>query len=303
LTIHSGSSNGLSVRIDNRETTEHVEFSRLLVGPQYFATMGIAVRGGREFLATDTRGAPAVAIINEEFARRHFSGANPVGSRLRFSQQNLDLEIVGVTANGKHQTLGEAPRAALYLPLSQHPEGLGLAFVLARTRTDPATMTSGVRLALGQLERSMSVQVEPMASALRFALFPSRVGAAVLGTLGFLGLLLAAFGLYALVSYNVGRRVSEIAIRTALGATRTGILRLVLRETTVLVGGGVLFGLAMATFVTAPLATFLVTGLSATDPLSFAATAVAFLAVAVLASWLPARQAMRVSPAVAMRND
>jgi ABC-type antimicrobial peptide transport system permease subunit len=160
-----------------------------------------------------------------------------------------------------------------------------------------------MRRALRELDRSVAVTVDPMASMLEFALLPSRVGAAVLGTLGLLGLLLAAFGLYAIVSYTVSRRVREIAIRSALGASRGAILRLVIRDTSIQVAIGLLIGLGVSTVVTAPLRTFLAAGLSATDPMSFAGTAVVFLLVAVLASWLPARSAVRVNPATAMRQD
>jgi ABC-type antimicrobial peptide transport system permease subunit len=160
-----------------------------------------------------------------------------------------------------------------------------------------------VRQALSSLDRTMAVAVEPMASALQFALLPSRIGASVLGTLGALGLLLAAFGLYAIVSYNVSRRVGEIAIRSALGASRGAIVHLVLRDASLHVGIGLALGLGISAVVTAPLTTFLVAGLSATDPLSFAGTAVVFVGVGVLASWLPARSAMRISPVVAMRLD
>lgn len=303
LTMHNGSSSGLSVRIDDRADLEHVEFSRLLVGPGYFSTLRVPLRGGREFQQTDARGAPAVAIVNEEFARRLFAGRSPVGSRIRFERQGLDFEIVGYVANGRHQTLGENQRAALYLPLAQHPEGLNVGFVLARIRGDPAAASNTIRQALGELDRSVSVSVEPMRAALRLAMLPSRIGAGVLGSLGAMGLILAAFGLYALVSYNVSRRAAEIAIRSALGATRAGILRLVIRDAAVLVGLGLLIGLGLSAFVTAPLATFLVTGLSATDPVSFIATALVFVAVSFLASWLPVRAATRVSPVTAMRLD
>ena len=175
--------------------------------------------------------------------------------------------------------------------------------MVGRTRGDPSALVAGIRQALDPLDRSVAIQVETMRSALRFSLLPSQVGAAILGTLGFLGLVLAAFGLYALVSYNVSRRVAEIAIRTALGATRSGILRLVVRDSAVLVGGGVILGLAISAFVTAPLSVLLADGLSSKDPLSFGATLVAFLVVGTLASWLPARQATKVSPVVAMRLD
>ena len=303
LTIHGGSSSGRSVRINDRAGSEHVEYSRSQVGPGYFSTMRVPLRAGREFQRTDTKGAPAVVIVNEEFARRLFAGRNPVGSRMRFDQEPVELEIVGVVGNGKHQTLGEDQRAALYFPVEQYPEGLNAMFVVARTHANAAASVGVVRQALASLDRSVSVQVETAQSALRFAMLPSRIGAAVLGSLGFLGLILAAFGLYALVSYSVSRRVGEIAIRSALGASRAGILRLVVRDSAMLVGVGLAIGLGLSVVVTAPLATFLVTGLSATDPVSFVATALVFLLVSALASWLPARQATRVNPAIAMRLD
>jgi predicted permease len=302
LTVSGASSSGREVRIDGADV-QHVQYSRNYVGPGYFSTLNVRVSGGRQFNASDAPGAPLVAIINEEFVRKYYNGRNAVGSQMRFEGGNVVYDIVGVVANGKHEMLGEQQRAALYLPLRQAPEELAIAFVVARTRGDPAVVVPAIRQALNALDRSVAVQVEPMRSALRFSLLPSQIGAAILGTLGFLGLVLAAFGLYALVSYNVSRRVSEIAIRTALGATRGGILRLVVRDAAVLVGGGVVFGLAVAAFVTAPLATFLADGLSSKDPLSFGATLVAFVVVAVLASWLPARQATKVSPVVAMRLD
>lgn len=303
LTMYGGSSSGLSVRIDDRAEAEHVEFSRLFVGPGYFSTMGVRLLAGREFQDADAPGAPSVAIVNAEFARRHFGGRSPVGSRLRFERDGLSYEIVGMVTNGKHQTLGEDQRAALYLPFLQNPDVVDIAFVLARTRTAAAAFTAPVREALNELDRSVSVNVEPMQSALKFALMPSRIGAAVLGGLGALGLVLAAFGLYALVSYTVSRRVGEIAIRTALGATRAGILRLVIRDAALLVMTGVVFGLGISAFVTAPLGTFLVAGLSTRDPVSFVGTTLVFVLVSVLASWLPARSATRVSPVVAMRLD
>jgi ABC-type antimicrobial peptide transport system permease subunit len=290
------------VRIDGGEL-QHVEYSRNFVGPGFFSTLNVRVRGGREFNTSDAPGSPLVAIINEEFARKYYNGRNAVGSQIRFDGDNKVYDIVGVVANGKHEFLGEKQRAALFFPLRQSDEERPIVYVVARTRGDPAVVVPTIRQALNALDRSVAVQVEPMRSALRFALLPSQVGAAILGTLGFLGMMLAAFGLYALVAYNVSRRVSEIAIRTALGATRSGILRLVVRDAAVLVGGGVVLGLAIAAFVTAPLATLLADGLSSKDPLSFGATLVAFGAVAVLASWLPARQATKVSPVVAMRLD
>jgi predicted permease len=303
LTVHGGSSNGRSARIGGRAQAEHIEFSRNVVGPAYFAAMGIRLQAGREFRETDAPGAPAVVIVNEEFARRYFRDASPVGKRVQFVDEKVGFEVVGVVGNGKHVTLGEPQRAAMYFPLRQRAPELRVAFVIARTQGEPAALIAPVRQALSSLDRTMAVAVEPMASALQFALLPSRIGASVLGTLGALGLLLAAFGLYAIVSYNVSRRVGEIAIRSALGASRGAIVHLVLRDASLHVGIGLALGLGISAVVTAPLTTFLVAGLSATDPLSFAGTAVVFVGVGVLASWLPARSAMRISPVVAMRLD
>ena len=307
LTVNSGSTSGRMARIDDRTETDHVQFAESEVGPGYFATLGIRLVHGREFGSADRRGTPAVGIVNEEFARRYLGGGSPVGRRLRFSADDggtpMDLEIVGVVANTKHTTLGEEQRAALYHPLLQHADRMSLAFVFARTRVDASTLVPAVRDALGPLDRAVAVEVEPMRSALAFAMLPSQIGAVVLGGLGMLGLILATFGLYAIIAFNVSRRTAEIAIRSALGATRRRILGLVVRDAAVLVTTGVVLGLGTAAFLTQPLAAWLVAGLSTTDPLSFAGTGVVFVLVAVLASWIPARQATRVSPVIAMRVD
>ena len=302
LTIHGGSSNGMSARIGANATAEHVEFAQSHVGPGYFATLGIRLLAGREFQSADAAGDGRVAIVNEAFSRRYYDGRSLIGQHIRL-EERIDLEVVGVVANSKHRTLGEEQRAALYLPLREDARELRVAFVLARTHGDPSSLVRPVRQTLGELDRSVSVAVEPMESALEFALLPSRIGAAVLGTLGILGLVLAAFGLYAIIAYNVSRRTAEIAIRSALGASRAAILRLVVRDASVHVGVGLAIGLGLAALVTAPLTTFLAAGLSTLDPLSFAGTAVAFLLVSAMASWLPAQRATRVSPVVAMRAE
>ncbi|MDQ3518364.1 MAG: ADOP family duplicated permease, partial [Gemmatimonadota bacterium] len=305
LTMRGGETNGRSIRIDSRREPEHVEYARDVVGPEYFATLGIRLLQGREFVPADKPGAPRVAIVNEEFARRHFEGRNPVGRRLRFDEndERADLEIVGLVANSKHRTIGEDQRAALYEPFLQHAADLRVGFVLARTAADPGELLSPARRALSALDPSTAVEVQPMRAALAFALLPSQIGAAVLGGLGTLGLILAMLGLYAVVSYTVSRRIGEIAIRVALGATYGRIVRLVVRDAAVLVGLGLLLGLGISAFVTQPLTTFLVTGLSARDPLSFVGTVVAFAVVSLLASWLPARRVARIDPALAMRLE
>jgi predicted permease len=302
LTAHAGSSNGLTARIGSSGEPQHVEFSRAIVGPGLFTTLGIRVVAGREFEKTDAPRTPAVAIINEEFVRKYFRGENPIGQPLRLDDAK-PLVVVGVVADIKQRTLGEDRRPAIYLPMRQADMNPEVAYVLARTAGDPTPLVMPIRAVLGALDKSVAWSVDPIDSVLQFALLPSRLGAAILGSLGMLGLLLAAFGLYAIVAYNVSRRVAEIAIRTALGASRGAVLRLVMRDASIHVGVGLVLGLGISALVTSPLAAFLAEGLSPTDPLSFAGTAIVFLAVSAVASWLPARSAMRVSPVVAMRLD
>lgn len=305
LTMSGGSSNGRTARIDDSAESQHVEYSLSFVGAAYFATLGIRLLQGREFQTADRQGAPSVAIVNEEFVRRYFGGRSAVGSVLRFVGDTtaVPYQIVGVVANSKHIMIGEDQRAAFYLPLLQSAEEPEVAFVLARTRSDPASLVTAVRQTIGELDRSMAVAVEPMRTKLAFALLPSQIIAVLLGSLGALGLLLAMFGLYAIVSYSVSRRVREIAIRGALGATRGRIARLVTRDASALVAIGLVLGLGLAALVTQPLARFLVAGLSTTDPLTFVGTAAAFTLVSLLASWFPARRAARIDPAIAMRLD
>ena len=305
LTANGGASSGGRVRFDGRPRPQHVQFARGEVGPGYFGVMGIRLRQGRDFADADATGSPRVVIVNDEFVRQYLPGEQVIGRQLRFEDHPDvgSVTIVGVVANSRHHSIGEEQRAAVYKPVRQLDSGLGVAFVIARAHGEPMAIAPAMRDALGALDRGVSVEVLPLTSALVFALMPSRIGAVVVGSLGMLGLVLAMFGLYAIIAYTVTRRTGEIAIRTALGATRRQVVRLVVRDASVLVGAGVALGLAIAAFVTRPLATFLVAGLGTTDPLSFAATAAAFALVAALAAWVPARRATRVSPALAMRLE
>ncbi len=305
LMMRSGMTTGADLRRTDRPEWFRAEYQVNLVGPEYFATMGIDLVSGREFLPADRRGSPVVAVLNEEFVRRHFPGENPVGRQLLLpgAGESYPAEIVGVVRNGKYRRIGEDQQAAIYEPFLQR--GNRGRFVHVLVRADQATEQArkDIERMLSSLDPSAAVEVMPMRSALAFAFLPSQIGAVMLGSLGAVGLALAMVGLYATIAYAVSRRIAEIGVRMALGASERAVLRMVLTEAALLAGIGIAIGLGLAAFVTQPLGAFLVTGLSAGDPFTFTATALMLFGVSLAAAWSPARRAMRIDPVTALRHE
>src|SRR4051794_17775260 len=305
LTIRSGSTTSTDLRIAESGSPFRARYEGNRVGPGYFAAMGIPLQRGREFRPSDAPGAPAVAIINEEFARSYFGGSDPIGRHLLLpgpEPSGYPAEIVGIVANSKHRTIGETQRAAVYESFLQRGNRDRLAFLLVRTDGNPTASVRAIGQVLAELDPTAAIDVQPMRRALAFAFMPSQVGAALLAALGSLGLVLAMVGLYAVMAYSVSRRTAEIGIRMALGASHRAVLRLVLADAAMLAGSGIFLGLATAALLTRPLARFLVAGLSPSDPLSFALTSSALALVSVAAAWTPARRALRIDPALALRE-
>ncbi len=274
------------------------------VGPDYFRVMGIGLVAGREFTALDKAGSQRVIIVNEVFARRAFGRENPIGRMVRLGRYETGGPIVvGVVRNSKYSAIGERDRAALFDPFFQVAgRGLGLNF-LARANGAPEPLLKPLNAALLASDASASVEVKPMSLATGFALLPSRMGAAVLGSIGVLGLLLAAIGLYGVLAYSIGRRTREIGLRMALGARRGDVLRLVLREGAWIFSIGVGAGALVAALITQPLAQFLVPGLRPSDPLTYATVAMVLAAVGIAASLAPSLRAVRVDPMAALRTE
>jgi putative ABC transport system permease protein len=274
------------------------------VGPDYLKTMDIGLAAGREFSAMDRDGSQRVVILNEAFARLLFGSANPLGRRLRFDREDkIERTVVGVARDSRYSTLGESGRPALYEPYFQAGSARPAMNYLLRTNGPPQLAIKPLTTVLFHLDPAATVEAKPMSQAMAFALMPSRTGAVALGAAGLLGLLLASVGLYGVLSYSTSRRTREIGLRVALGARTAQVLRLVLAEGACAIVAGLAVGMALALWVTRPLAMFLVPGLEHTDPPAYLAVAVILLLVGCVASVVPALRALGVDPIAALRHD
>jgi predicted permease len=307
LTVRHGRTSGAPIGIAGEPTSANVEahWAENMVSPGYFDTLGIARRQGRDFAPTDTAGTPRVVVVNEAFVERYLGGRPPIGLHVLLPGPGHDdeYEIVGVVANSRYRTIGEAQMAAIYYAYRQRPTDGRVLHVVARVAGDPALAARPISAAIAALDPSAAVDVQTVNQSLAFAFLPSRVGAALLGSLGAIGLTLAMAGLFAMVSYSVTRRTREIGVRVALGAPRGAVVRLVVGDAIVLVGIGLVGGLGAAAVLTPALASFLVTGLSPTDPTAFVGTAVFVVAISLLATVPPIRRATGVGPLVALRTE
>jgi predicted permease len=275
-----------------------------IVGPGFFATSGIPLLMGREFSARDRAGAPLVAIVNEAFAREFFPGQNPLGQR--FGDQGPKsagkYEIIGVVKDARYSSLRFPPRPTIFHPLwqfSQFP-----AFVLhVQVMGDPEMMAASVRRSIQGIDPGLVVYgVRTMTEQINGTLHLERTFATLCALSGALVLVLCCIGLYGVASYSVTRRTKEIGIRMALGAPRTDVLWLFLRETLVLVAVGEVIGTPVALLSTKFVKSLLF-GLAPSDPSSVFFALLMLLGVAAAACLLPARRATKVDPMVALRHE
>jgi predicted permease len=285
-----------------RKEGEDTNLSANWVGPRYFATMAIPVRQGREFHERDVVGAPKVALVNETAARYFFGSESPLGRRFGIGEDSREFEIVGVVSDGKSNSLRDGPQRFFYLPVLQEEQPSQVTFYL-RAGASPASLAAELRSAVRELDAALPVfAMRTMESQLDESLFFERMTAALSAAFGLLATLLAAVGLYGVMSYTVVRRTREIGIRMALGAGRSRVLRLVLREVAVLVVIGIGLGVPSALGLSRLVESQLY-GLSPTDPVTLGLAAVVLLSVALVAGYLPASRATRVDPMTALRYD
>ena len=275
-----------------------------VVGPGYFATMEIPLLLGRVFGAQDTANSPKVAIINETFARRYLPGGSPIGRHFGLGgdpEHSNDIEVVGVVKDAKYVSLRERPTPAAYYPYTQHVQYLNDFEV--RYTGKPEVIISEVRQAIGQVDRSLPVAYRgTMVEQVNRSTASQTMIARLSTFFGLLAAFLACIGIYGLMSYAVTRRTNEIGIRMALGASGAGVLWMVMRESLLLVAVGVGIGIPVALAATRLVASVLY-GLKASDPVTITAAALAMVAVAALAGYLPARRAAKVDPMVALRYE
>jgi ABC-type antimicrobial peptide transport system permease subunit len=211
--------------------------------------------------------------------------------------------VIGVVKGTKNLSIGEDDKPQLYQPLAQiNTDPTRIQFVL-RSFTPPVTQLGPVRETLRRIEPNAGIEVATLYSSIGLAFLPSQVGAALMGTIGLLGLLLAAVGLHGVMAYSVARRTRELGVRIAVGATRGDISRMVVLDSARLILFGSAIGVAIALFVTRPLAMFFVPGLSPSDPASFLAVLIALGATGLAATLGPTRRAITVDPVASLRYE
>jgi macrolide transport system ATP-binding/permease protein len=296
----SGSSS-TTVNIDGYEPrpNENMSIEVNNVGPNYFRAMEIPLMQGRDFTYQDTDQSQRVIIINDTMARRFWREQDPLGKQVRIGQ--TALTIVGVVKTGKYQTLGEDPKSFMYLSILQsyRPD----VVLTVRADGDPASLLPTIREAIRAMDANLPLfEVKTLTQHMSISVFTQRIAATLLGIFGLLALLLASIGLYGVMAYSVSQRTHEIGLRMALGAQGSDVLKMIVGQGMKLALIGVALGLAGAFMVTRFLASLL-HGVDSTDLVTFAGASLILIAVALVASYIPARKATKVDPMIALRYE
>jgi putative ABC transport system permease protein len=274
------------------------------VSPGYFQVLRIPLLAGRAFDERDVRSAPRVTLISQALARAYFPHEDPLGKELRFAfgaDNNTPRVIVGIVGDVRDVSPGLEPGPMLYVPFAQSP--FPGSDVLVRSGLDISAVVAAIRRNVAQMDPDVAVSdVAQLPGTIQSSLAQPRFRTLLLSLFAALALLLAACGIFGVISYSVSRRTQEIGIRVALGASRATILRMVLRETLCLTFSGVALGVPCA-LLAARLVRHMLFGITASDPATLSAAVLTLVASAVLAGYVPVRRAMRVDPMVALRHE
>jgi predicted permease len=282
---------------------EDLEVHHASVSPGYFDLLRVPLLAGRDFRPEDNENAPRVMIVNESFARRFFDRRGAVERRVQI--HGRPFTIVGMVKDSKYLSLSEAPQPYFYMSFDQvhHGSGEGGVALYARTRGDARGFVPVIRREMSAVDpNSAGLTAMPLSDYISAAWFGPRLASLFLGVLGVISMLLAGVGLYGVMAYSVSQRNREIGIRMALGADTGGVLRMVMKQGLLLASSGIAVGLAVA-LVATPHIAHLLYRVSPADPVSITGAALFLIAVAVLASLIPALRATRVDPMIALRQE
>lgn len=283
----------------------HPVASHLIITTDYFRAMKTPVLAGRTFNSFDTKDSAPVVIVNETFVRRFLGGGNAIGQRIVLDQtddKTTTLEIVGVVASSRHETLAAEPQPEFYVPHVQDPSRR-MDIVLRTSASELSGLQAAFRNVVHQFDKDIYIpKLETLQERVGTTLAQPRFNMMLLGTFAGIAMVLAAIGIYGVIAYAVAQRTKEIGIRMALGAQRSDMLRMVLWQSLTMVGIGLLVGLISALAVTRLMATLLY-GVSANDFSTYGIVLVLLATAALLASYFPARRAMNVDPLVALRYE
>jgi predicted permease len=295
-------SNGIFIQGRPYARGQRDTISGVVVSPTFFETMEMSLIAGRGFTPRDNQDAPRVAVINEAAARKYFPNESPIGRRFGSTLEGSGRqEIVGILRDAKYNSVRDAAVPTMYAPYLQRPQGSATFEV--RTAGDPLASVAAIREAVRKVDASLPlINLATQLEEVEGRFLQEKVFAQAYTLFGGLALLVASVGLFGLMSYSVARRTNEIGIRMALGAQRQDVLRLVMRESMILVGAGVAFGLGGAV-ASSRLVSSLLFGLAPNDPITMAGAITVMVLVSALAGYLPARRALRINPMVALRYE
>jgi predicted permease len=304
-TLLSGMSSMMTIYVQGRAPKSERELvKKHTVGTDYLATMRIPVIAGRGITGADRKGAPMVALITQSLAKEFFPNQNPIGRRISAAKERPgELEIVGIVADARYTSRKEDMPATVIVPYAQNRERVGRMGFVIRAKGDPEQLIDAVRATVRRIDPNVPLfgimtQIQQIEDSLR----QERALARLSAFFGVMALVLSCIGLYGLMSYIANGRTRETGVRIALGATGRDIAADVLRRSLSLVvagvGLGVIAALALTRFVRS-----MIFGVAPNDPLSIALAIAAMVAVAVAATWIPARRASRVDPIVALRAE
>ncbi len=303
--VLTGNQWGMSIRVDGYQPKEGEDMNPSVdgVGPRYFETMGIPLVSGRDFTERDVKNAPRVAVINETMAKYFFNGTSPIGRRFGLPRGSAtDIEIVGVARDVRSLELRNHPPRFIYIPYAQDDSVTQLTFHV-RAGGDEGSTASAIRQAVQRVDSNLPIfEMKTMTVQVSDSLFVERMVAVLSVAFGALATLLAAIGLYGVMSYAVTRRTREIGIRMALGAERSRVMWLVLKEVSIMASAGIAGGLAVALWLTRQVQSQLF-GLAPNDPATLGAATILLAFIAIGAGYFPARRATTIDPIVSLRSE